>query len=174
MGEQLTRNLEHLKQLTNVMLQKNEKLTELQEKLHKTQSSTNEVVSDSLVLIAGVLPEIGSLHNDGAFTPPVKVVEPIKNISVAALKSRLLVQERYAIRSLTDIYSLDIYDDLGSRLYADVDDPVLIQGLSYLLNLLTTVPDYFDNNVMTVTDLQGRLDTLLADGTEAERYNGPL
>ena len=95
-------------------------------------------------------------------------------ITVAAMRARLTVSEREAIRNTTDIFVRDIWDDLNSRLYVDLNDDLVVQGIAYITNYLTTIPDVLNNNVMTVIDLAARSAALLTDGTQFEKYNGVL
>lgn len=95
-------------------------------------------------------------------------------ITVAAMRARLTVSEREAIRNTTDIFVRDIWDDLLSRSYIDLNDTLTVQGIAYITNYLTNIPDVFDGNVMTVTDLAVRSAELLVNGTQSEKYNGTL
>lgn len=103
--------------------------------------------------------------------PPV---EPIRYITKRAFKQRLTVAERHAIRNPNDIYVEDIYDDLMTSSYVDLENVEVAQGIGYILNKLTTIPNVQDTNVMTVIDVPTRLDELLVEGTEDEQYNGVL
>jgi len=101
-------------------------------------------------------------------------VEPIRYITKRAFKQRLTIAERHAIRNPSDIYVEDIYDDLMTSSYVDLENIEVAQGIGYILNRLTTVPHIQDTNVMTVTDEVTRLAELLVEGTENEKYNGVL
>ena len=77
--------------------------------------------------------------------PPVITI-----ITVRAFKQRLTVAERHALRTTTDLYAADIYDDLLTSSYVDLELDDVAQGIGYILNLLTSVPSIQDANVMTV------------------------
>lgn len=95
-------------------------------------------------------------------------------ITVAAMKARMRVEEFNAIQASTDIYVNKIWDDLSSSLYIDLNDTRFIQGVGYILTHLATVPSVLDVNVMTVLDVTARLNELIVDGTQLEKYNGVL
>lgn len=97
-----------------------------------------------------------------------------KYITVAAFRARMTVSERHAIRQSTDIYVVDIWEDLFLRQYVDLDSATLAQGISYVLNYLNNVPDFQNETLMTVIDPSTRLTEVLVAGTEEERYRGVL
>jgi len=97
----------------------------------------------------------------------------IKFITVRALKQRLTMEERHAVRHTDDLYIEDIYDDVVSSSYIDLESPDLAAGLEYVLAHLTSVQKVGGvNGVKTVEDVPARLLAILADGTESEKYNG--
>jgi hypothetical protein len=118
-----------------------------------------------------VLVEGGFVHKS-AFLP--ELIKPIRIITVRALKQRLYIAERHAVRNTTDIYVEDIYDDLVGSAYVDLDNDKVAQGLGLVLNYLTTIDNVQDPNIKTVLDEVTRLAELLVDGSEAEQYNGVL
>ena len=97
-------------------------------------------------------------------------------ISVPALKARLVVAERDAVRTTTNKYVVDIWADLIGRTYVNLDLDEVAQGLGYVLHEFTTVPNFQDvtGNTMTVVDEQARLTELLIDGSKVELYKGVL
>lgn len=95
-------------------------------------------------------------------------------ISVPAFKARLDVTERDAVRVTDDKYITDIWGDLIGRTYIDLDNLEVAQGLGYVLNKFTLVPNFQNPEVMTVLDEQVRLAELLVDGSELELYKGVL
>jgi len=98
----------------------------------------------------------------------------VRIITVAAFKQRLNISERNAIRTTSNIYIIDIYDDLIGRLYVNLDDELVAQALGVVLNYLATIDDVLDDSVKTVVDEQARLGLLLGDGADHEKYNGAL
>lgn len=142
---------------------------------------------DNDIVIQGSMP-LGYVWEDGYLVSPHKILvdtndivptsgytnPAITVITVAAMRARLTVSEREAIRNSTDIFVKDIWDDLLSRSYIDLNDTLTVQGIAYITNYLTGVPDVFDNNVMTVTDLATRSAELLINGAQSEKYNGVL
>lgn len=112
-------------------------------------------------------PEAGWAMTNGVF-------EPITIITVAAMKGRIFAEEFDAIQASNDIYVKKIWDDLGSSLYIDLNDARFIQGVSYILASLASVPNVLDVNVMTVPDVIARLNVLIINGTQLEKYNGAL
>lgn len=109
-----------------------------------------------------------------AFAGAKELPSNITKLAVRAFKRRLTIAERYALRNTTDLYAVDIYDDLLTSSYVDLELSDVAQGIGYILNLLTSVPNIQDANVMTVLDVNTRLTELLVNGTEAEKYNGIL
>lgn len=142
---------------------------------------------DSDIVIKGSMP-LGYVWGDGYLVSPYKILVDTNDIvptsgytnpavaiiTVAAMRARLTVSEREAIRNTTDIFVRDIWDDLLSRSYVDLNDTLTVQGIAYITNYLTNIPDVFDGNVMTVTDLAVRSAELLVNGTQSEKYNGTL
>jgi hypothetical protein len=113
--------------------------------------------------------------NANHIAPTLGYISPATTvITVAAMKARVLAEEFYAIQNSSDIYVKKIWSDLESSLYIDLNDARFIQGVSYVLAHLSTVPNVSNPNVMTVTDVLTRLNTLIADGTTIEKYNGVL
>jgi hypothetical protein len=109
----------------------------------------------------------------------IKAMSPVTGnsvriISPAAFKQRFTVAERDAARTSTDNYVKDIWDDLNSRLYIDLDIGLVAAGIGHVLNALTTVPNFQDVNAMTVTDPSLRTTEILVDGLTTETYNGIL
>jgi hypothetical protein len=97
-----------------------------------------------------------------------------KYITVAAFLARMTVSERHALRQSSDIYVVDIREDLFLREYVDLSSTVLAQGVGYVLNYLSNIPDFQKESVMTVTDTSSRLVEVLVDATQLEKYNGVL
>lgn len=152
--------------------------------------STEEYIlenHDGDVVVMGDYP-VGYVFDNGEFKSHHKITVDTNDIvptsgytnpavtiiTVAAMRARLTVSEREAIRNTTDIFVRDIWDDLLSRSYIDLNDTLTVQGIAYITNYLTNIPDVFDGNVMTVTDLAVRSAELLGNGTQSEKYNGTL
>lgn len=108
------------------------------------------------------------------FTEPTIVVSVIRIITVRALKQRLSIAERHAVRNTSNIYVEDIYDDLVGSAYVDLDDDKVAQGLGVVLNNLTTIDNIQDPRIKTVLNEVTRLAELLIDGQVYEQYNGTL
>ncbi len=98
----------------------------------------------------------------------------VRIITVRALKKRLNIAERHAVRNTANIYVEDIYDELVGSTYVNLDDSETAQGLAVVLNYLTTIDNVQDTSVKTVTDEVARLAELLVDGQVYEKYNGVL
>ena len=96
--------------------------------------------------------------------------EPIRIITVRAFEQRLTTAERHAMRNSPDIDVEDIYISALRSTYVDLDDPMITQGLQYILYSLLTVPSVRDSAVMTVLDDSIRLSELLVSGTEYEAF----
>lgn len=109
-----------------------------------------------------------------AFASANSAATNITKITVRAFKQRLTIAERHALRNTSDSYAVDIYDDLLTSSYVDLELSDVAQGVGYILNLLSTVLNVQDENVMTVLDANTRLTELLVDGTVLEKYNGVL
>ena len=139
------------------------------------------------IVVEGRYPA-GYLFQEGYFISPTKIAVDVNTIvatasymnpaitviTVAAMKSRIFAEEFDAIQASPDIYVKKIWDDLGSSLYIDLNDTRFIQGVSYILANLANVPNVLDVNIMTVPDVYVRLNELINNGTELERYNGVL
>ena len=102
------------------------------------------------------------------------VANSVRIISIAAFKQRFNVAERDAVRASADKYVNDIWDDLNSRLYINLDDGLVAAGIVYVLNSLSTVPNFQDVNVMTVVYPSLRSTEILIDAVEADKYKGVL
>ncbi len=103
-----------------------------------------------------------------------RVVAKIRNITVAALKQRLTLSERTIMRTTSDIVMSDIYDNLTSRTYINLDDPAVEAGLLSALKFLALRDDLIDTRLKVVSDISTRLAELLIDGNVIEKYNGSL
>ena len=131
---------------------------------------------------------IGYLFQDGAFVPPTKLTvdesaivattgytnPAVTKITVGAMKARIFAEEFNAISASTNIFVNKIWDDLGSSLYIDLNDTRFIQGVGYILSYLATIPTPSDASVMIVDDVTTRLNALIVNGTNLEKYNGVL
>ena len=120
---------------------------------------------------------IQSVLNQKAYeeaNPIATATASSKYITVAAFLARMTVSERHALRQSNDIYVVDIREDLFLREYVDLSSTVLAQGVGYVLNYLSKIPDFQNESVMTVTNTSTRLVEVLVDATELEKYNGVL
>lgn len=105
-------------------------------------------------------------HPDGSITeyewhtPVAPEVIPIRIITVRAFMKRLAQSERIALRGSSDAIVVDLMEDLRMAAYVDLDDAELPAGLAYVESLGLIA--------------NAQLTALLADGTEAEAYNGVL
>lgn len=97
-------------------------------------------------------------------TPPKK---SITKISIGSMQMRFTELEEMAIT--TDPLSNIIRSRLFNREYADLKFYPLVEGVTYIVNMLLTAPHPFINGQMLVTDANARIDKLLEDGTEDER-----
>jgi len=67
---------------------------------------------------------------------------------------------RKLIRESTDDNVIDLREDLAAAMYIDLDDPYTVGGINYLNSL----------GWLTAEEVTA----MLSDGTQAEKYNGPL
>lgn len=88
--------------------------------------------------------------------------DAIRIISVGSFQRRFPANVRKQIRESTLDAVIDLREDLALAMYVDLDDEYVISGLNALgpsgLSWLTAE----------------EIVTMLADGTEREKYNGPL
>ncbi len=91
----------------------------------------------------------------------------IRKISTGAMQRRFTVYEEMAIEAnpLTKI----IRSRLLNAAFSDLDYVPLIEGMGVIVNMLLSVPNPLNPNVMLVDDASARLDVLLADGTADEQ-----
>ena len=139
------------------------------------QGSPTEIFSGNLILVTGSFPELGSVYIDGNYTTGVtSSFDRSQIISVRAFEQRFTTAERHAMRNSPDIDVEDIYISALRSTYVDLNDPLITQGLQYILYSLLTVPNIRDSSVMTVVDDSLRLVELLVKGTDSEKFNGVL
>ena len=103
-----------------------------------------------------------------------EVSDSVRNITVAAFKARMTVAERKAVRDSTDPYVEDIWEDLIGRTYVDLDSSDLSAGLGYVVNVLTYTPNFQNLSAMVIVDPSARINELLQDGSDKEKYKGNL
>lgn len=103
-----------------------------------------------------------------------ETADSVRIVTPAAFKKRFTIAERHAVRSSTDAYIQDIWDDLISRIYINMDDPEVPQGLGYVVNYLSTIPNFQDTTIMTIVNPTTRIDEVLIDATDVEIYRGIL
>ena len=101
------------------------------------QETSEAVDDDSLILIEDgePLPLVGSAHQNGKFTQPVKAVSVIRHISKGAFLGRLTVAENIAYEQAVDSdIQVRVFDKrFQARSFVDLDFEELHQGLDYLV-----------------------------------------
>lgn len=119
------------------------------------QESQKEILSKELILV-GELPVLGSTYDEvlKTFTVPVVEVELIREITLAAFRTRFTFAEKIAIESSTDAGIRVLEKDLAARSMIRLNLKQLKDGLNY----------YVSKGLLAA----GRVSKLLQDGTTDE------
>lgn len=98
----------------------------------------------------------------------IKPSTSIRVITTSSLVRRFTIDEETAILDGSDTKAKVIRKRLISAPYADLDFEDLTYGIAYVVNYLDSI------NSLYKVDASTRIDELLSDGTEFEKYTGEL
>ena len=95
-----------------------------------------------------------------------KKVPPIRVITTGSMQRRFAITEETAIDGGVDVVAKVIKSRLLNANYCDLDFEETQEGLGYICNYLSTL-----GMLYKTTDASERLDKLLEDGSNSEKYN---
>lgn len=106
----------------------------------------------------GLPEEEKGVHKYSDYQSYLKTKTGIRKITKRAFLQRFTQPERTAIRKSTDDIVIDVHEDLKLASFVDLDLQDLRNVLAYFVSISILVPE--------------RVDELLVDGTEEEKYRG--